>query len=91
MQHFCSNTTYNDKHGYLDNSIFLEVYAYVLKNLTPFYSDLCEQIRIPFARNVCSSFDDSSGWTFFNLNELFDEHRNSHVTIVQADFVSIIL
>lgn len=47
---------------------------------------LDKKIRIPFARNVCSSFDDSSGWTFFNLNELFDEHRNSPVTIVQADF-----
>ncbi|KAJ6368860.1 hypothetical protein OIU78_001269 [Salix suchowensis] len=47
---------------------------------------LVSMIRIPFARNVCSSFDDSSGWTFFNLNDLFDEHRNSPATILQADF-----
>ncbi|KAB5561483.1 hypothetical protein DKX38_006440 [Salix brachista] len=45
-----------------------------------------DDIRIPFARNVCSSVDDSSGWTFFNLNDLFDEHRNSPATILQADF-----
>ncbi|KAJ6708048.1 hypothetical protein OIU85_028337 [Salix viminalis] len=42
-----------------------------------------DDIRIPFARNVCSSFDDSSGC---NLNDLFDEHRNSPATILQADF-----
>ncbi|KAJ6395661.1 hypothetical protein OIU77_020839 [Salix suchowensis] len=44
---------------------------------------LGKKIRIPFARNVCSSFDDSSGC---NLNDLFDEHRNSPATILQADF-----
>ncbi|KAJ6386111.1 hypothetical protein OIU77_029138 [Salix suchowensis] len=29
-----------------------------------------KKIRIPFARNACSSFDDSSGWDFFELNAL---------------------
>ncbi|XP_061978695.1 uncharacterized protein LOC133699474 isoform X2 [Populus nigra] len=65
---------------------FLKVLNLAASDLVSTKLWLDKKIRIPFARNVCSSFDDSSGWTFFNLNELFDEHRNSPVTIVQADF-----
>ncbi|KAF9676187.1 hypothetical protein SADUNF_Sadunf09G0112200 [Salix dunnii] len=41
----------------------------------PFFPDSCKQIRIPFARNACSSFDDSSGRDFFALNELLASIR----------------
>ncbi|KAH8498079.1 hypothetical protein H0E87_017123 [Populus deltoides] len=39
---------------------------------------LDKKIGIPFARNACSSFDDSSGWNFFELNELFVSHYHGN-------------
>ncbi|KAF9684519.1 hypothetical protein SADUNF_Sadunf04G0126500 [Salix dunnii] len=65
---------------------FLKVLNLTASDLVSTKLWLDKKIRIPFARNVCSSFNDSSGWTFFNLNDLFDDHRNSPVTTVQADF-----
>ena len=29
-----------------------------------------------------------SGWTFFDLNAIYEEHENDKVTNLQADFVS---
>ena len=49
------------------------------------------QIKIPNASNVCSGFDDSFGWTLFDLNIIHDEHNDDPVTVLQADFVSFTL
>lgn len=43
---------------------------------------------MPNASNACSGFDDLSGWTFFNLNIIYDEHNDDPGTVLQADFVS---
>uniref|UniRef100_A0A2P2MG25 Phytoene dehydrogenase n=2 Tax=Rhizophora mucronata TaxID=61149 RepID=A0A2P2MG25_RHIMU len=47
---------------------------------------LDRKVNIPQASNACSGNDDSFGWTFFNLNALHDEHKESPVTVIQADF-----
>ncbi|KAK3006544.1 hypothetical protein RJ639_017699 [Escallonia herrerae] len=47
---------------------------------------LDKKVNIPNASNVCSGFHDSSGWTFFDLNMMLDEHKDDPVTLVQADF-----
>ncbi|KAL3514975.1 hypothetical protein ACH5RR_021877 [Cinchona calisaya] len=44
------------------------------------------QVSIPNASNVSSIFDESSGWTFFDLNMIYDEHNDDSGTVVQADF-----
>ncbi|XP_058004588.1 uncharacterized protein LOC110650347 isoform X2 [Hevea brasiliensis] len=47
---------------------------------------LDRKVNIPHASNVCSTFDDSLGWTFFDLNALHDEHKDSEVTTIRVDF-----
>ncbi|KDP33294.1 hypothetical protein JCGZ_13081 [Jatropha curcas] len=47
---------------------------------------LDRKVSIPHAANACSAFDNSVGWTFFNLNAIHDEHKDSQVTIIRADF-----
>nr|XP_027088170.1 uncharacterized protein LOC113709571 isoform X2 [Coffea arabica] len=47
---------------------------------------LDRKVSIPNASNVSSRFDDSTGWTFFNLNMIYDEHNDDLGTVVQADF-----
>ncbi|KAF7810761.1 NAD(P)-binding domain containing protein [Senna tora] len=47
---------------------------------------LDQKVNIPIASNACSGFDDSFGWTFFDLNVIQDEHKNDSVTVLQADF-----
>ncbi|KAL5561241.1 hypothetical protein UlMin_030988 [Ulmus minor] len=47
---------------------------------------LDKKVNIPYASNACSGFDGSFGWTFFNLNAIHDEHKDSPVTVLQADF-----
>jgi len=49
------------------------------------------QVKIPNASNVCSGFDDSFGWTLFDLNVIHDEYKDDPVTVIQADFVSFAL
>ncbi|XP_024167836.1 uncharacterized protein LOC112174324 isoform X2 [Rosa chinensis] len=44
------------------------------------------KVSIPNASNACSGFDDSFGWSFFDLNVIHDDHKDSTVTVVQADF-----
>lgn len=44
------------------------------------------KISIPRASNACFGFDTTTGWTFFDLNALHDEHRNEPGTVVEADF-----
>ncbi|KAM1791184.1 hypothetical protein ACFX12_035172 [Malus domestica] len=47
---------------------------------------LDRKVNIPNACNACSGFDDSFGWTFFDLNAIHDDHKDSSVTVLQADF-----
>ncbi|KAF3971250.1 hypothetical protein CMV_005133 [Castanea mollissima] len=47
---------------------------------------LDRKVKIPNASNVCSGFDDSFGWTLFDLNIIHDEHNDDPVTVLQADF-----
>lgn len=44
------------------------------------------KIRIDFDSNACFGFDDSTGWTYFNLNAIHDEFKGSAKTVVEADF-----
>jgi uncharacterized protein with NAD-binding domain and iron-sulfur cluster len=44
------------------------------------------QIHIPRPSNACFGFDQSTGWTFFDLNALHDEYRNEPGTVVEVDF-----
>ncbi|XP_021853364.1 uncharacterized protein [Spinacia oleracea] len=47
---------------------------------------LDRKINIPNACNACSGFDALSGWTFYNLNAIYQEYENDETTILQADF-----
>ncbi|KAL2937029.1 Phytoene dehydrogenase [Bienertia sinuspersici] len=47
---------------------------------------LDRKITIPTACNVCSGFDGSSGWTFFDLKSIYEEHENDETTVLQANF-----
>lgn len=44
------------------------------------------KIRIEFDCNACFGFDETTGWTYFNLNAIHDEFRDSEKTVVEADF-----
>ncbi|KAJ0076674.1 hypothetical protein Patl1_35996 [Pistacia atlantica] len=44
------------------------------------------QVIIPNASNACSGFGESFAWTFFDLNQIHDEHKDGPVTVLQADF-----
>ncbi|KNA17054.1 hypothetical protein SOVF_083510 [Spinacia oleracea] len=50
---------------------------------------LYRKINILNACNACSGFDALSGWTFYNLNAIYQEHENDETTILRADFVPI--
>ncbi|XP_058098319.1 uncharacterized protein LOC131243184 isoform X3 [Magnolia sinica] len=47
---------------------------------------LDRNVNIPKASNACFGYDDSSGWTFFDLNAIYDEYRDEPVTILEANF-----
>lgn len=36
---------------------------------------------------MCSGFDDSSGWAFFDLTSVYDDYCEESITIVEAEFV----
>ena len=44
------------------------------------------QINIPLPSNACFGFDATTGWTFFDLNDLHDEYRDEPNTVIEADF-----
>ena len=44
------------------------------------------KIPIPRPSNACFGFDQTTGWTFFDLNALHDEHRDEPGTVIEADF-----
>ncbi|TXG64878.1 hypothetical protein EZV62_011872 [Acer yangbiense] len=47
---------------------------------------LDKKVNIPNASNACSGFGDSFSWTFFDLTQIYDEHKDDPVTVLQADF-----
>ncbi len=47
---------------------------------------LDRRVRIPRASNACFGFDQTTGWTFFDLNALHDEYRDAEGTVIEADF-----
>ena len=44
------------------------------------------KINIPLPSNACFGFDATTGWTFFDLNDLHDEYHNEPNTVIEADF-----
>jgi len=44
------------------------------------------KINIPLPSNACFGFDTTTGWTFFDLNDLHDEYHNEPNTVIEADF-----
>ncbi|XP_072957003.1 uncharacterized protein [Typha angustifolia] len=45
------------------------------------------KVKVPTAANVCSGgFDDSNGWTFFDLTAIYDEYTDEPVTVLEAEF-----
>eukprot|EP00178_Gracilaria_changii_P010464 TRINITY_DN304_c0_g1_i11.p1 TRINITY_DN304_c0_g1~~TRINITY_DN304_c0_g1_i11.p1 ORF type:complete len:486 (-),score=44.26 TRINITY_DN304_c0_g1_i11:1464-2921(-) len=44
------------------------------------------KIRIEFDSNACFGFDETTGWTYFNLNGIHDEFKDAEKTVIEADF-----
>ena len=44
------------------------------------------KINIPLPSNACFGFDPTTGWTFFDLNDLHDEYHHEPNTVIEADF-----
>ncbi len=44
------------------------------------------KIKIPLPSNACFGFDITTGWTFFDLNDLHDQYHQEPNTIIEADF-----
>lgn len=47
---------------------------------------LDRRIELPNASNIGSRFDNSTGFTFYDLNQLQDEYRNEEFSVVEVDF-----
>ncbi len=59
-----------------------------LKGIDVLATRLCfdRKIEIPLPSNACFGFDVTTGWTFFDLNDLHDEYQNEPNTVIEADF-----
>ncbi|BAU11775.1 amine oxidase [Leptolyngbya sp. NIES-3755] len=44
------------------------------------------KVNVPLPSNACFGFDNTTGWTFFDLNALHDEFRNEPGSVIEADF-----
>lgn len=44
------------------------------------------KVTVPLPSNACFGFDNTTGWTFFDLNALHDEWRNEPGSVIEADF-----
>ena len=44
------------------------------------------KISIPLPSNACFGFDNTTGWTFFDLNVLHDEFTDAPGSVIEADF-----
>ncbi len=45
-----------------------------------------KKVNIPLPSNACFGFDKTTGWTFFDLNNLHDEYKDLPGTVIEADF-----
>lgn len=45
-----------------------------------------KKISIPLPSNACFGFDKTTGWTFFDLNQLHDEYQGLEGSVIEADF-----
>jgi uncharacterized protein with NAD-binding domain and iron-sulfur cluster len=43
-------------------------------------------VKIPRPSNACFGFDQTTGWTFFDLNALHDEYANATGSVIEVDF-----
>jgi uncharacterized protein with NAD-binding domain and iron-sulfur cluster len=44
------------------------------------------KINIPRPSNACFGFDETTGWTFFDLNALHDEYKEEKGSVIEIDF-----
>ncbi|MGK7892022.1 MAG: FAD-dependent oxidoreductase [Leptolyngbyaceae cyanobacterium] len=44
------------------------------------------KVRVPLPSNACFGFDNTTGWTFFDLNTLHDEWRAHDGSVIEVDF-----
>jgi uncharacterized protein with NAD-binding domain and iron-sulfur cluster len=44
------------------------------------------RVNIPLPSNACFGFDRTTGWTFFDLNNLHDEYQEEAGSVIEADF-----
>ncbi|WP_088890270.1 hydroxysqualene dehydroxylase [Leptolyngbya ohadii] len=44
------------------------------------------KVNVPLPSNACFGFDATTGWTFFDLNVLHDEFRDTPGSVIEADF-----
>eukprot|EP01025_Chloroclados_australasicus_P001894 TRINITY_DN10452_c0_g4_i1.p1 TRINITY_DN10452_c0_g4~~TRINITY_DN10452_c0_g4_i1.p1 ORF type:complete len:374 (-),score=58.50 TRINITY_DN10452_c0_g4_i1:147-1268(-) len=47
---------------------------------------LDRKVNIPKASNAVGEFEKSTGWTFFDLNQLHDEYKSEQNTVIEVDF-----
>ena len=45
-----------------------------------------KKVDIPLPSNACFGFDQTTGWTFFDLNNLHDEYKDLSGSVIEADF-----
>ena len=63
------------------------VYLYPQVLAVRLYLD--KKVRIPFKSNACFGFDQTTGWTFFDLSSLHDDLKkgdDDQGTVLEADF-----
>ena len=44
------------------------------------------RVNIPLPSNACFGFDETTGWTFFDLNSLHDKYKDEAGSVVEVDF-----
>jgi uncharacterized protein with NAD-binding domain and iron-sulfur cluster len=44
------------------------------------------RVDVPLPSNACFGFDATTGWTFFDLNNLHDEYKEEVGSVIEADF-----
>lgn len=44
------------------------------------------RVNIPLPSNACFGFDETTGWTFFDLNHLHDQYQDTEGSVVEVDF-----
>ncbi len=45
-----------------------------------------KKVNIPLPSNACFGFDETTGWTFFDLNTLHDEYAAETGSVIEVDF-----